>query len=83
MSAPLTLPVGVTENSVRVHPVVLFTVCDAHIRRNDGQDRIIGTLLGTIADGVVDVKNCYAVPHSEANDQVGCWWCEGQAATVA
>ena len=72
MSAPLTLPVGVTENSVRVHPVVLFTVCDAYIRRNDGQDRIIGTLLGTIADGVVDVKNCYAVPHSEANDQVGC-----------
>lgn len=70
MSAPLTLPLGVTENSVRVHPVVLFTVCDAYIRRNDGQDRIIGTLLGTIADGVVDVKNCYAVPHSEANDQV-------------
>lgn len=70
MATPVTLPVGATENSVRVHPVVLFTITDAFIRRNDGQERVIGTLLGTIADGVVDVKNCYAVPHSESNDQV-------------
>ena len=68
--APLTLPVGATENSVRVHPVVLFTICDAFIRRNEGQDRVIGTLLGSIGDGVVDIKNCYAVPHSESNDRV-------------
>jgi len=63
--APLTLPVGATENSVRVHPVVLFTICDAYIRRSEGQERVIGTLLGSISDGVVDIKNCYAVPHSE------------------
>jgi translation initiation factor 3 subunit F len=68
--SPLTLPIGATENSVRVHPVVLFTICDSYIRRNEGQDRVIGTLLGTIGDGVVDIKNCYAVPHSEANEQV-------------
>ncbi|KAL4428083.1 hypothetical protein ABPG75_002172 [Micractinium tetrahymenae] len=68
--APLNLPVVVTENSVRVHPVVLFTITDAFIRRNDGQERVIGTLLGTVSDGVVEVKNCYAVPHSESNDQV-------------
>ncbi len=54
----------------RVHPVVLFTITDAFIRRNDGQERVIGTLLGTVSDGVVEVKNCYAVPHSESNDQV-------------
>ena len=30
----------------RVHPVVLFTITDAFIRRNDGQERVIGTLLG-------------------------------------
>lgn len=68
--APLTLPIGATENSVRVHPVVLFTICDSYIRRNEGQERVIGTLLGTIGDGIVDIKNCYAVPHSEANEQV-------------
>jgi hypothetical protein len=71
MSAPpLTLPVGVTENTVRVHPVVLFTICDAYIRRSENQDRVIGTLLGTISDGVVEIRDCYAVPHSESNDQV-------------
>ena len=69
-SAVLTLPVGATENTVRVHPVVIFTICDAYIRRNENQERVIGTLLGTIGDGVVDIKNCYAVPHSESNDQV-------------
>ena len=69
-AAVLTLPVGVTENTVRVHPVVLFTICDAYIRRNENQERVIGTLLGTVADGVVDIENCYAVPHSESNEQV-------------
>jgi translation initiation factor 3 subunit F len=67
---PLTLPIGSTENSVRVHPVVLFTICDAYIRRNKGQERVIGTLLGTIGDGIVDIQNCYAVPHIETNEQV-------------
>jgi len=70
-SAILTLPVGVTENTVRVHPVVLFTICDAYIRRSENQERVIGTLLGSIGDGVVDIKTCYAVPHSESNEQVG------------
>ena len=55
----------------RVHPVVLFTITDAFIRRNDGQERVIGTLLGSIVDGVVEVKSCYAVPHSESTDSVG------------
>ena len=71
-SAPRGLPSSHRSSPVcRVHPVVLFTITDAFIRRNEGQDRVIGTLLGTISDGVVEVKNCYAVPHSESNDQVG------------
>ncbi|KAL6779880.1 EIF3F [Auxenochlorella protothecoides x Auxenochlorella symbiontica] len=70
MVAPLTLPLGFTESTVQVHPVVLFTICDAYIRRNQGQKRVIGTLLGTVSDGIIDVRSCYAVPHSENNDQV-------------
>lgn len=50
--------------------MVLFTISDAFLRRKEDQERVIGTLLGTIADGVVEVKNCYAVPHSESHDQV-------------
>ena len=60
-------PAGV---SVKLKPLVLFNICDAYIRRNEAQPRVIGTLLGHIADGVVYVQNCYAVPHNESNDQV-------------
>lgn len=31
---------------VKIHPVVLFTICDSYERRNDTQYRVIGTLLG-------------------------------------
>lgn len=68
--APLNLPVGQTSITVRVQPVVLFSICDAYIRRNEGKERVIGTLLGSISDGVVDIRDCYAVPHNESMDQV-------------
>ena len=67
--APLNLPVGPAGIAVSIQPAVLLNICDAYIRRNDGQARVIGTLLGAITDGVVDVRNCYAVPHNETNDQ--------------
>ena len=67
--APLNLPVGPAGIAVSVQPAVLLNICDAYIRRNDGQARVIGTLLGAITDGVVDIRNCYAVPHNETNDQ--------------
>jgi translation initiation factor 3 subunit F len=61
---------GVT---VKVHPVVLLQICDAYIRRNEKQERVIGTLLGSTSDGVVEVKGCYVVPHNESADQVRAW----------
>ena len=36
---------------VRVHPGVLFGICDAYTRRQEGSDRVIGTLLGTRTAG--------------------------------
>ncbi|KAK9843940.1 hypothetical protein WJX84_006794 [Apatococcus fuscideae] len=68
--APFILPVGSAATTVRVQPVVLFNVCDAYVRRNEGQERVIGTLLGVISDGVIDVRNCYAVPHDESSERV-------------
>ena len=68
--APLNLPVVQTSITVRVQPVVLFSICDAYIRRNEGKDRVIGTLLGSISEGVVDIRECYAVPHNESMYQV-------------
>jgi len=54
----------------KVHPVVLFSVIDAYERRNEDAKRVIGTLLGTVDKGIVDVTNCFAVPHNESDDEV-------------
>ncbi|KAG1337744.1 Eukaryotic translation initiation factor 3 subunit F [Cocos nucifera] len=60
-----------TSLSARVHPVVLFNICDCYVRRPDQADRVIGTLLGSVSpDGTVEIKNSYAVPHNESADQV-------------
>ncbi|KAG0468246.1 hypothetical protein HPP92_017574 [Vanilla planifolia] len=57
--------------SARIHPVVLFNICDCYVRRPDQAERVIGTLLGSVSsEGVVEIKNSYAVPHNESADQV-------------
>ncbi|KAL2622097.1 hypothetical protein R1flu_002302 [Riccia fluitans] len=67
----LHLASGPTGLVGKLHPTVLFNICDSYIRRNDQQERVIGTLLGSIsADGTVDIRNSYAVPHNESLDQV-------------
>jgi len=56
---------------VKVHPIVIFSILDHYLRRQEGQDRVIGTLLGTrTEDGLVEVTNAYAVPHTEAGGEV-------------
>jgi translation initiation factor 3 subunit F len=65
---PLALGSG---TAAKVHPVVLFNILDHYTRRNDGQERVIGTLLGHInSDGSVEVKNSFPVPHNESAEQV-------------
>jgi len=51
--------------SVKIHPVVIFNILDQFIRRNEGQDRVIGTLLGVNVDGAIEIRNCFPVPHTE------------------
>ncbi|XP_070551316.1 eukaryotic translation initiation factor 3 subunit F-like [Ptychodera flava] len=53
-----------------VHPVVFFSICDSYERRNEDAKRVIGTLLGTNIHGVVEVTNCFSVPHNESEDEV-------------
>ncbi|XP_010275422.1 PREDICTED: eukaryotic translation initiation factor 3 subunit F-like [Nelumbo nucifera] len=60
-----------TSLSAKVHPVVIFNICDCYVRRPDQAERVIGTLLGSISpDGTVEIRNSYAVPHNESSDQV-------------
>jgi len=54
--------------TARVHPVVLFSIVDAYERRNAGAQRVIGTLLGAVETGGVEVTNCFTVPHTEGDD---------------
>lgn len=71
MSHGLALPGDVDDVVVEAPPLVLLNVCDSYLRRNEGQERVIGTLLGTLRGNVVVVKNSYAVPHNESDEQVG------------
>ncbi|XAR71947.1 hypothetical protein NMG60_11018408 [Bertholletia excelsa] len=60
-----------TSLSAKVHPLVIFNICDCFVRRPDQAERVIGTLLGSVLpDGTVDIRNSYAVPHNESADQV-------------
>ncbi|KAL9992810.1 putative eukaryotic translation initiation factor 3 subunit F, MPN domain-containing protein [Helianthus debilis subsp. tardiflorus] len=60
-----------TSLSAKVHPLVIFNICDCFVRRPDQAERVIGTLLGSVlSDGTVDVRNSYVVPHNESSDQI-------------
>jgi len=52
-----------------IHPVVLLSILDHHIRRSEGH-RVIGTLLGSNNDGNIEIKASFPVPHTEG-DQIG------------
>ena len=69
--APLNLAAGPSSIKVKVQPAVLLSICDAYVRRNSKHKRVVGTLLGYVGEGgVVEVKNCYAVPHNDHPDSV-------------
>lgn len=64
-------PPAVVTPPVKVHPLVVFSILDHYLRRQEGQERVIGTLLGSrTEEGVVEVTNAYAVPHTEAGGEV-------------
>lgn len=58
--------------SVTIQPQAIFSILDHSIRRPEEQERVIGTLLGVRSeDGTeVEIRNCYAVPHTETAEQV-------------
>lgn len=59
------------EVACTVHPAVLFSIVDHYSRREEEQQRVIGTLLGTVDDeGKVVVCSCFPVPHTETEEQV-------------
>jgi translation initiation factor 3 subunit F len=57
-------------SQVIVHPLVLLHILDHHTRRQENAGRVIGTLLGRRDGNLVEVTNCFAVPHAEQGDEV-------------
>ncbi|KAI9909106.1 hypothetical protein PsorP6_014876 [Peronosclerospora sorghi] len=55
---------------VKVHPVVILQALDRSLRRDAGQPRVIGTLLGRVDGGVAEITDSFAVPHLENSEEV-------------
>jgi translation initiation factor 3 subunit F len=66
----MLVPASSSVVSAKVHPVVIYNICDAYVRRNTDQERVIGTLLGSVVDGVAEIRDCFAVIHSEQDGEV-------------
>lgn len=48
-----------TPAAVNVHPVVLFSILEQHLRREEGQDRVIGSCCARPADGGIDTSGLH------------------------
>ncbi|KAI9598393.1 hypothetical protein BDF19DRAFT_382412 [Syncephalis fuscata] len=61
----LALPTAVSTPNLTVSPVVLFTVLDHYLRRDDNQRQVVGTLLGVRSDDgrVIEIRNAFSVPY--------------------
>lgn len=57
-------------SNVTLHPAALFSILDHYLRRSKDEDGVIGALLGTRVDNVVEIKTSFAVAHKELEDQV-------------
>lgn len=58
-------------SQVQVHPVVLMSILDHHIRREAAGDKVIGALLGTVGPGgVVEVTNSFGIFHKATQEEI-------------
>jgi len=54
----------------RMHPVAVLKILSAYVRRPEGADRTIGTLLGCISEGsTVDITDSFPVVHKDTADE--------------
>jgi len=64
----LNIGYSATPQSCKVHPLVVFSILDQYLRRNENQKRVVGALLGLNYDGVIEIKNCFPVPHHDIDE---------------
>ena len=44
---------------MKVHPLVIFSILNSYMRRNEKHGRVIGTLLGTVKDDEIEVSKTH------------------------
>jgi translation initiation factor 3 subunit F len=58
-----------TNTSCHIHPVVIMSILDHYTRKSKNGERVIGTLLGLVsAEGIVEIRSSFPVPHSEGEE---------------
>jgi translation initiation factor 3 subunit F len=58
--------------NVRVQSSVVVSILDAYLRRSQGNERIVGTLLGSIQNKILTIGHCFTVPSKEnISDEAG------------
>jgi translation initiation factor 3 subunit F len=56
---------------IRVSPVVVFSILDHYVRRNENQESVIGALMGSRApDGSMEIRACVPVIHTEGDEHL-------------
>jgi len=66
----MALLLGASSTTYKLHPVVVFSILDHYKRRGEGQDRVVGTLLGEKKGNVVYIKNSFPVPSHIVNEEL-------------
>lgn len=56
---------------VRLRATAVFSILNHYIRRDKSQTRVVGTLLGNLLEGNVEVMDCFGIPHEEGEDDAG------------
>lgn len=53
---------SISTESIQIDPLVMFQICDHYLRRKDGDDKVVGILLGFInsSDQLI-ITNCFGV----------------------
>ena len=69
-------PVPMKVHKVVVHPLVLLSVVDHFNRMGKvgNQKRVVGLLLGSTRQGVLDVSNSFALPFDEDEKDPSVWF---------
>ncbi|CBK25028.2 uncharacterized protein [Blastocystis hominis] len=56
--------------TIKVHPVVPFIILDQYVRRPEGKKHVMGTIMGSLNNGVLEITNCYGVNYEFADGEI-------------